>query len=79
MNQTVTAARRHIADIESRITRQSALVERVTRAGKDTAQALRTLYVLQQALALTQEHVRILSPESMRERLPTQASADHPL
>ena len=76
MNQTVAAAQRQIADIEGRVVRQSALVERLTRAGKDTAQAVRTLSVLEQALALTREHVRILLPADMRERLPKEATAE---
>lgn len=62
MNQTVAAAQRHIADIEARVTRQSAMVKRLSKAGLDSTQAERTLRVLQQALALTQEHVRILLP-----------------
>jgi hypothetical protein len=62
MNQTVAAAQRHIADIEARVIRQSAMVERLSKAGLDATQAKRTLSVLQETLALTQEHVRILLP-----------------
>ena len=62
MNQTVAAAQRHIADIEARVIRQSAMVERLSKAGLDSTKAERTLRVLEEALALTHEHIRILLP-----------------
>ena len=62
MNQTVAAAQRHIADIEARVIRQSAMVERLSKAGLDSTKAEHTLRVLEQALALTHEHIRILLP-----------------
>ena len=62
MNQTVAAAQRHIADIEARVIRQSAMVERLSKAGLDSTKAERTLCVLEQALALTREHIRIMVP-----------------
>lgn len=62
MNQTVAAAQRHVADIENRVVRQSALVKRMASVGLDTAQAERTLRTLEQTLALTREHIRILLP-----------------
>jgi len=62
MNQTVAAAQRHIADIEARVIRQSAMVERLSKAGLDSTKAERTLSILQETLALTREHVRILLP-----------------
>lgn len=61
------AAQRHIADIEKRVARQSALVQQLATSGQDTAQAARTLHVLEQALGLTREHLRILLPAEMRE------------
>lgn len=77
MNQTLAAAQRHIVDIETRVIRQSALLERLERAGKDTRQAERTLNVLKQALALTQEHVRILLPAAARTRFADATTAEH--
>ena len=62
MNQTAAATQRHIADLEARVTRQSAMVERLSKAGLDSTKAERTLRVLEEALALTHEHIRILLP-----------------
>jgi hypothetical protein len=62
MNHTVAAAQRQIVDIENRVARQSALIEQLSSAGLETGQAERTLRVLEQALALTREHIRLLLP-----------------
>jgi hypothetical protein len=67
MNPAVLAAQRHIADIEARIIRQARVVEMRTKAGLDSRQAERTLRILEQALGLTREHVRILLPAAARE------------
>lgn len=68
MNQTVAAAERHIADIEARVARQLRIVEMLAKSGLDSTQAKRTLHILEQTLALTREHVRILLPSWARER-----------
>ena len=67
MNHTVAAAQRQIADIENRVARQSALIEQLSSAGLETGQAERTLRVLEQALALTREHIRLLLPAEARQ------------
>ena len=38
------------------------MVERLSKAGLDSTKAERTLRVLEEALALTHEHIRILLP-----------------
>lgn len=76
MNQTLAAVQRHMADTEKRIARQSALVERLAGAGRDTAQAARTLHVLEQTLGLTREHIRILLRVDVRDRTTDGRSAE---
>ena len=65
MNHTLSAAERHISDIENRIAQQSALVDELARAGRNTAQAERALRRLQQALELTRKHTQILLAPAM--------------
>ena len=67
MNHTVAAAQRQIADIENRVARQSALIDQLSSAGLETGQAERTLKVLEQALALTRVHIRLLLPAEARQ------------
>lgn len=62
MNHTLVAAERHIADIEGRIARQSALIEERARSGLDTQHAARALRTLEQALDRTRVQNRILLP-----------------
>jgi hypothetical protein len=59
------AARRHIVELEKRIADQMALVERLVMAGRNSSQAARTLLVLQQALAVTKEHLRFMLREDV--------------
>jgi len=61
MNQPMAAAaRRHIVELEKRVAQQRALVEQLVAANRDASNATRTLRVLQDALALTGEHLRVL-------------------
>jgi len=58
MDQSVAvAAQRHLVELEKRIASQAALVEQLTATNRDATQAKRTLRVLEQALALTKEHL----------------------
>ena len=64
MNQSVaTAARRHLIELESRVAHQQALVERLGSGNRDTVDATRTLRILQNALAVTKEHLRFILKE----------------
>ncbi|MEZ5833019.1 MAG: methyltransferase domain-containing protein [Dongiaceae bacterium] len=60
MNHTLAAADRHIADIESRIARQSALIDEWARSGLNTQRAERDLRALEQVLDRTRERTQIL-------------------
>ena len=61
MNQSMaTAARRHLAELEARVTQQSALVDGLVANNRDANAATRTLRVLQNALALTKESLRFV-------------------
>ena len=51
-----TAARRHLAELEARVTQQGALVDGLVASNRDTNAATRTLRVLENALALTRDH-----------------------
>jgi hypothetical protein len=54
------AARRHIAELEARVTQQGALVDGLVASNRDASAATRTLRVLENALSLTKEHLRFV-------------------
>jgi len=61
MNQSMAiAARRHLAELEARVTQQGALVDGLVANNRDANAATRTLRVLQNALALTKESLRFV-------------------
>ena len=61
MNRSIeTAARRQIAELEARVTQQGALVDGLVASNRDASAAARTLRVLENALALTKEHLRFV-------------------
>ena len=61
MNRSMqTAARRQIAELEARVTRQGALVDGLVASNRDANAATRTLRVLESALALTKESLRFV-------------------
>ena len=53
-----SAARRQITELETRVAQQGALVEKLTAGNRDASAATRTLRMLENALKLTQEHLR---------------------
>jgi hypothetical protein len=57
----ITQSERHVREGEERITRQTALVERMDRAGHEhrAEQARQMLATLQQYLEIAREHLRI--------------------
>jgi hypothetical protein len=60
MNWSVaTAAQRHIVELESRIAQQRDVVHKLLATDRDAVVATRTLQVLQDALALTKEHLHL--------------------
>jgi len=61
MNRSMeTAARRHIAELEARVTQQGALVDGLVANNRDANAAARTLRVLENALALTKQSLRFV-------------------
>jgi hypothetical protein len=70
VNHTLAAAERRIADIESRIARQLALIEERARSGLDTEHAKRALRTLEQALDLTRQLTRTLLAPAARPARP---------
>lgn len=61
MNRSMqTAARRQIAELEARVTRQGALVDGLVASNRDANAATRTLRVLENALALTKHHLQFV-------------------
>ena len=61
MNRSMeTAARRHLAELEARVTQQGAVVEGLVAGNRDANAATRTLRVLENALALTRESLRFV-------------------
>lgn len=56
-------ARRHIAEGEARIARQSILIARFKQHGLDSTEALTLLALFRDSLALMQEHLRLLRAE----------------
>lgn len=67
MNRSIeTAARRHIAELEARVTQQGALVDGLVASNRDASAAARTLRVLENALSLTREYLHfVLRDEAM--------------
>ena len=54
MNRSMeTAVRRHIAELEARVTQQEALVDGLVAGNRDANAATRTLRILENALSLT--------------------------
>lgn len=53
--------RRYIADLERRVVSQAQLIEGLQGKGRNTDQARRTLRVLESALAITREHLHLVS------------------
>ena len=61
MNRSMeSAARRHIAELEARVTQQGALVDGLVASNRDASAATRTLRVLENALSLTREQLRFV-------------------
>ena len=61
MNRSMeSAARRHIAELEARVTQQGALVDGLVASNRDASAATRTLRVLENALSLTKEQLRFV-------------------
>jgi hypothetical protein len=61
MNRSMeAAARRHIAELEARVTQQGALVDGLVANNRDANAAVRTLRVLENALALTRQSLRFV-------------------
>ena len=61
MNQEViAAARRHIADVETRIAEQWSLLDNLVAEDREASETIRTLRQLQQTLLLSKEHVRFM-------------------
>lgn len=50
MDEILAAAKRHLAALEARITRQSALVQQLEGAGHDASEASHNLELMEQAL-----------------------------
>ena len=58
MNRSMeTAARRQVAELEARVTRQGALVDGLVASNRDANAATRTLRMLENALALTKRQL----------------------
>ena len=61
MNRSMeSAARRHIAELEARVTQQGVLVDGLVASNRDASAATRTLRVLENALSLTREQLRFV-------------------
>jgi uncharacterized coiled-coil protein SlyX len=59
MNRSmVAAARRHIAELEARVTRQEALIDGLVAGNRDANAATRTLRILENALSLTKAQLQ---------------------
>jgi len=78
VNHTLVAAERHIADLESRVERQAALIEKHARSGRDTRHAERALRTLEQARDLTRERSRALLSPAYDAAATTSASRPSP-
>jgi hypothetical protein len=61
MNRSMeTAARRHLAELEARVTQQGVVVDGLVASNRDTNAAVRTLRILENALALTRQSLRFV-------------------
>ncbi|WP_119299481.1 hypothetical protein [Dongia deserti] len=58
-NQILATVRRYILDLEERVEKQKALIERLAASGRDSTQAKQTLRALATTLALTREHLEL--------------------
>lgn len=67
MNRSMeTAARRHIAELEARVTQQGALVDGLVASNRDANAATRTLRALESALSHTKKYLQfVLRDEPM--------------
>jgi len=66
MKQSVaTAARRHLIELENRVAQQQALVGQLELGNRSAIDATHTLRILQDALALTKEHLRFVLKEEL--------------
>ena len=68
MDPIATAALAHIHKIEERTRQQTALIQRLKSAGKDTSEAEATLEVLNKALQEMRAQIRPLLPTAMDEK-----------
>jgi hypothetical protein len=61
MNRSMeTAARRHLAELEARVTQQGAVVDGLVASNRDANAAVRTLRILENALTLTRQSLRFV-------------------
>lgn len=67
-DQILNTVRRYIGDLEQRVERQKALIERLAGSGQDTAAATHTLRALSTTLALTREHLEFQVQALARKR-----------
>ena len=65
-DETLARLRRSISDMEGRVERQTALIEKLAGFGQDTTQAKRTLLALSTTLKLMREHQELLSSVETR-------------
>ena len=61
-------ANRHVAEGETRIARQEALLAEWARLGRDTREVERVLQAMRDTLALMREHQQRLHEQSLREQ-----------
>lgn len=65
MNEIVAAAKQHLAAMESRIARQSALIKQLKFAGDDATEAIHNLKLMEHALeAMRATLVELVNPNS---------------
>ena len=58
-----TAARRHLAELEARVTQQGVLVDGLVASNRDANAAVRTLRALESALSHTKKYLRFVLPD----------------
>jgi hypothetical protein len=68
MNQALAAAQRHLTEMQSRISRQLELVDRLPAGSEDRADALRRLRILESALELMRPQLGQLLPTEAFDR-----------
>lgn len=69
LDKVLAPVRRHVSDLEERIAKQTALIDQLVGSGQDITQAMRTLRTLSTTLALTREHLAVLTSVETRRRL----------